>query len=102
MMWQRVIVCGPARQSRIAGLAAPVAGNRGGCAATNYYRGVACTVKQAGTGWAFGDCEFGWSFSGPTRLVLAGGAEVEVSGCKDKTGNLFAAGKKYPLVIKVN
>lgn len=79
--------------------AAPLVGNKGGCA--SYWTKVACTVVDAGRGWAFGDCEFKLSFSGVTPgPALKKGQPVLVNGCQDETGNLYDAGRKYPLVIR--
>lgn len=79
---------------------AALQGGRGGCAQASRYDAVACTVDQAGPGWAFGGCETeNMFFMGQTKLKLAEGDLVSVTGCKDQTGTLYSA-KDFPLRIK--
>jgi hypothetical protein len=70
------------------GHAEPLPGNQGGCVP---WRNVACTVAGAGPGFAFGDCVWGLSFSGSTRLTFRAGAAVRVSGCADEHHNIYRA-----------
>jgi hypothetical protein len=95
--WQRATLCGPARQSRIAGLAAPlprpVAGNLGGCGhnGRNLRYNIACTVTDAGQGFVSGTCDYGYWFSRvSTRRTFTLDQAVTVNGCEGLGSELYA------------
>ena len=79
--------------------AATLAGNGGGCAAGNRWRGLACTVSDSGNGWVSGVCDFGLSF-GPTNSArtFVPGKPIIVQGCEGMDGELFSA-RGWPLRI---
>jgi hypothetical protein len=77
----------------------PTAGNKDGCAAGNRWRGLACTVADAGPGWVSGDCDFGlWFGRTPTARTFKMGQAITVQGCEAMAGELFSA-KGWPLRI---
>jgi hypothetical protein len=79
--------------------AAPLAGNRGGCAPGNKWPRVACIVTNFRTGFVSGTCEFGlWFRSAPTRRTFRLGQAITVWGCEGPGYELFSA-PGYPLRI---
>jgi hypothetical protein len=76
---------------KIAGLAAPRAGNRGGCSVRSQRAGLHCTVQDAGVGWVSGTCVYGEYFLAQTARTFAPGESVTVSGCSDDHNTLFSA-----------
>lgn len=97
--WIPAHACIPPKAGKIAGLAAPLPGNMGGCKESNYWTGISCMVAKAVNGNVSGKCELGYTFSGKGKNLQVGDA-VSVSGCLDDKHALFDGGRKYPLVIK--
>jgi hypothetical protein len=87
----RLTCIGQAPTGKIAGLAAPMAGNRGGCSASSQRANLVCTVQDAGVGWVAGTCVYGEYFLAQTARTFAPGDSVTVSGCIDNHGTLFSA-----------
>lgn len=70
--------------------AAPLNGNRGGCAARNVVT-VQCEVSDSGPGYVSGNCAYGYWFSRvSTARAFRIGAAVTVRGCEGLGGELYA------------
>jgi hypothetical protein len=85
------LTCIGAPTGKIAGLASPMAGNRGGCSASSQRSGLQCTVQDAGVGWVSGTCVYGEYFLAQTARTFRAGDSVTVSGCIDNHNTLFSA-----------
>ncbi len=66
-------------------------GNKGGCATRNQWKGLACTVTDAGVGFVSGTCEFGFWFARvPTARTFRLDQAVTVNGCLGLANELYA------------
>jgi hypothetical protein len=78
---------------KLSGLAAPIAGNRGGCGIRNRNMryGITCNVSDAGPGFVSGACEDGYWFSRVrTRRSFTVEEIVTVDGCEGLNQELYA------------
>lgn len=68
------------------------AGNRGGCAEGNKWRGLGCTISDFSPGLVSGTCEGGlWFQDIPTRRTFRIDQFVTVQGCEGEGWQLFSA-----------
>lgn len=76
--------------SKIAGLAMPVSGNKGGCGRGNMIT-LSCNVSDAGPGFVSGKCEYGHWFSRvSTARTFRVGQIVTARGCAGLNSELYA------------
>ncbi len=74
-------------------IAAPTAGNKGGCGKDNrnMVYNVACTVTDSGPGFVSGTCAYGYWFSRvSTARIFRLDQRVTVRGCEGLGGELYA------------
>lgn len=79
--------------------AAPLAGNRGGCAEGNKWRMIPCVVSDFRPGFVSGTCAAGlWFKDAPTRRTFRLDQPVRVQGCEYMNWQLASA-PGWPLRI---
>ena len=84
---------------RLSSFMATIAGNRGGCAAANQWRGLACTITAYRPGYVSGTCDGGlWFTDVRTVRVWRQETAVTVQGCEYEGWRLDSA-PGFPLRI---
>jgi hypothetical protein len=88
--WRLTCISNTPASGKSAGLAAPLAGNRGGCGRHNMTTAT-CNVSDAGNGFVSGDCEYGYWFSRvATARTFRVGQIVIAYGCEGLNQELYA------------
>lgn len=72
--------------------AAPLGGNRGGCAEENKWYMLPCVITDTGVGWVSGTCTAGYWFGHvPTRRTFTLDQPVHVKGCEGPGSEIYSA-----------